>query len=505
MTMTSGVRHVVVLGGGSAGFLSALTFRATLPGVRVTVLHSSGIPVIGVGESTTRALPAFLHGPLGLDRKAFYEAVRPIWKVGQRLDWGAKDRSHFNYPFDSFLTNKRPDLPQPNLYYCLHDMHDAGLSYSQMDQMRSPMFVDPAGRVTLVERVGYHIENKRFLDFLERTAVERGIHIVDGKVAEVARAGNGDVAALRLESGGELTGDVFVDCSGFRSLLLRETMGEKFVPFSDTLFADSAVVGSWRRDTPIVPYTKANTMEHGWCWNIEFTEHITRGYVFSSAFCSDDEAMRELKEKNPKLGDDLRVIRFPSGRYENFWVGNVIGIGNASGFVEPLEATALQLIVEQLRFVTKALQDSDGDPPRAMREFENHRYRARWDDVRDFLALHYRFNHHSDSEFWRHARENTSLGGAQEFVDYYAEAGPSILSLGMIGDRSIFGFDGYMNMLLGMKVPTKRPPRLTEAEIAGWKRHQTEVRARAAQALTAEKALERVHAPDFDWSRVRIV
>ncbi|MEJ8567262.1 FAD-dependent oxidoreductase [Elongatibacter sediminis] len=503
--MTTQIKSVVVLGGGSAGFLSALAFRATLPGVQVTVLHSSGIPAIGVGESTTRALPAFLHGPLGLERKAFYDAVRPIWKVGQRLDWGSPDRAHFNYPFDSFLTNKRPELPQPNLYYCLHDMQDSGLSYSLMDQHRAPVFVDPAGRVTLVERFGYHIENQRFLNFLEQTAADRGVEIIDGRVREVVQAENGDVETLRLEGGGEMGADVFVDCSGFRSVLLKEAMGEKYVSYADALFADSAVVGSWRRDTPIIPYTKANTMEHGWCWNIEFTEHITRGYVFSSAFCSDDVAVRELREKNPKLGDDLRTIRFPSGRYENFWVRNVIGIGNASGFVEPLEATALQLIVEQLRFVTKALIDSGGDPSPAMREFENHRYRARWDDVRDFLALHYKFNRQSDSAFWRHARAETSLGGARDFVDYYREAGPTILSLGMVGDRSIFGFDGYMNMLLGMKVPTERPPRLTDEEQAGWRKHQADVRARAGQALTAEQALERFRQPDFDWNRLRIV
>jgi tryptophan halogenase len=501
--MFPSLNHVLILGGGSAGFLSALTFKAVLPGVKVTVLHSSGIPVIGVGESTTRALPAFLHGTLGLDRKEFYQAVRPIWKVGQRLDWGAKDRPHFNYPFDSFLTKKRPELRMANMHYCLHDMENAGLCYSQMDQMRSPVFVDPLGRVKINERFGYHIENKRFLDLLEKTAVERGIEIIDGQVEEVLQSENGEVSSLSLKDGSSVTADVYVDCSGFRSLLLKQTMGVKQVSFSDTLFVDSAAVGSWKRDTPIIPYTKANTMEHGWCWNIEFTEHITRGYVFSSQFCSDDEAIGELREKNPKLGDDIRVIRFPSGRYEDFWVKNVIAIGNSSGFVEPLEATALQLIVEQLRFVTKALLDSEGDPTQSMRDYENFRYRARWDDVCDFLALHYKYNYQSDSPFWRHSREHASLGGAEEFVDYYINAGPSMLSLGMIGDRSIFGFEGYMNMLLGQKVPTKRPPRLTDEDIAGWKRHQAEVNAWAGKALTAEKALELVHSPGFNWQAVQ--
>jgi tryptophan halogenase len=481
------MKTVVVLGGGSAGFLSALTFNRVLPQLKVTVLHSSGIPVIGVGESTTRALPNFLHNALGLDRKAFYAEVRPIWKVGQRLDWGAKDRSHFNYPFDGFLTNKRPEMRMANLHYCLHDMNDAGLCYSLMDQERSPLFIDPVGRVSIRETFGYHIENERFLAFLEKTARERGVEIRDGKVEEVVQAESGEVSALKLEDGSSIEADIFVDCSGFRSLLLRQTMGVNSVSFSDSLFVDSAAVGSWRRDTPIIPYTKANTMEHGWCWNIEFTEHITRGYVFSSQFCSDDEAISELKEKNPKLGDDIRVIRFPSHRYENFWVKNVIAIGNSSGFVEPLEATALQLIVEQLRYV--------------MRDYENYRYRARWDDVRDFLVLHYKYNHQSDSPFWRYAREDIPLGGAEEFVDYYVNAGPTTLSAGMIGDRSIFGWDGYMTMLLGQKVPTRHPPRLTDRDISDWKRHQQDVHARAAKALRPEQAIEVVNKPGFNWQR----
>ncbi len=502
--MSMPYKSVIILGGGSAGFIAALTFKAVLPHMKVTVLHSSGIPVIGVGESTTRALPNFLHNNLGLDRKAFYREVRPIWKVGQRLDWGAKDRPHFNYPFDGFLTNKRPELRMANMHYCLHDITDAGLCYSLMDQMRSPVFVDAAGRVTMRERFGYHIENKRFLDFLEKTAAERDIGIVDGQVQEVVRAENGDIASFTLKDGSSMAADLYVDCSGFRSLLLGETLGVKRVSYSDSLFVDSAAVGSWKRDTPIIPYTKANTMEHGWCWNIEFTEHITRGYVFSSKFCSDEEAIRELKEKNPKLGDDIRVLRFPSGRYEDFWVRNVIAIGNSSGFVEPLEATALQLIVEQLRFATKALVDSEGDPPQAMIDFENYRYRERWDDVRDFLALHYRYNHQSDSPFWQHCRNETYLGKAQEFVDYYIKAGPSILSLGMFGERSIFGYDGYMNMLLGMKVPTERPPKLSDADIAGWKKHQAEIHQWAGSALSPEKALELVHSPGFNWNAVQM-
>src|SRR5262249_61442318 len=122
---------------------------------------------------------------------------------------------------------------------------------------------------------------------------------------------------------------------------------------------DPAIVGSWARDDAILPYTCSETLDHGWCWQIEFDDHVTRGYVFSSQACSTDQAMRELRTKNPRLPDDLRAVKFPSGRYESFWRNNVVAIGNSSGFVEPLEATALHLIGWQLLRVCAALNDTN--------------------------------------------------------------------------------------------------------------------------------------------------
>ncbi len=139
--MNSRIEHAVVLGGGSAGLLSALMFRRLLPELRVTVVHSSNVPVVGVGESTTRAVPVFLHGTLALDRKEFYQDVRPIWKLGNRLVWGSPEDEYFNYPFDSFLPLQNKNLRKPHMYYCQDGMTDAGHYYSMMDQGLAPVFV----------------------------------------------------------------------------------------------------------------------------------------------------------------------------------------------------------------------------------------------------------------------------------------------------------------------------------------------------------------------------
>src|SRR6185436_5095512 len=153
--------------------------------------------------------------------------------------------------------------------------------------------------------------------------------------------GGEGIAALVAEDGRRITGDLYIDSSGFRSELLGRALQEPFLNYDDALFCDKAVIGGWpRTNEPILPYTTAETMDSGWCWQIEHENFINRGYVYSSAFISDDAAREELLRKNPKVATVPRVVRFRSGRYERSWVGNVVAVGNAAGFVEPLEATA---------------------------------------------------------------------------------------------------------------------------------------------------------------------
>ena len=254
-----------------------------------------------------------------------------------------------------------------------------------MDRGRSPATLE--GRQFAIDpRAAYHLPNDRFIDYLRRQSLESGASLIEGEVQDVVRAESGDIERLRLKSGREVAGDLFIDCTGFRSLLLGEVLGEPYLSYADTLFCDRAVIGSWQRDDQILPYTTASTMDYGWAWRIDFPDLVTRGYVFSSAFCSDEDAAQELQAKNPELGDDLRVIEFPSGRYARHWVRNVFAVGNASGFVEPLEATALHLIVEQLYKLADGLIDSDAVPTPGLRDLLNQAFQIGWDDVRDFLA-----------------------------------------------------------------------------------------------------------------------
>ena len=496
--MPEPIRSAVVVGGGSAGFLAALTFRRMLPQIKLAVVHSPDIPIIGVGESTTPAVPVHLHEHLGIDRNEFHKEVRPSWKLGLRFEWGAKDVPHFNYTFDGYLDKRIEGLSKWNAFYCLDNMRDASTFNAIMDRNRSPATMRN-GRLSLDPRATYHIPNASFIDFLERKSVASGAELIADEVVSVERNETGGVKSLKLAGGRKLEADLFVDCSGFGSILLGKTLEEPYISYRDVLYCDRAVVGSWSRadfpeDDRIRPYTTMTTMKHGWCWRIDFEDAVTRGYVYSSQFCSEAEAEFELRALQPQLaGADLRLLKFPSGRRERYVVENVVAVGNASGFVEPLEATSLHLIIEQIYNLTWALTDSDRILTDSLRHLLNERFASTWDDVRDFLALHYKYNEHQDTPFWRHCRAESPLGQIQDMVDCYAEVGPSRLLARLTSNATIFGYGGYASMLLGLRVPTTVKPEMTHRERQRWDAYRKSNAVAASQTLQMRQALNRAY------------
>jgi tryptophan halogenase len=274
------IEKICVLGGGSAGYLSAVTLRRLLPGRQVVAVHSLQKPVIGVGESTTAYLPVFLHRQLALDRKRFYEEVQPSWKLGIRFVWGPADKSHFNYPFGFELSDRanHDPLRKRAAYYCLeHDGYPGPYS-ALMDHDLSPCLLAHGGYYQFLEgSFGYHLPNQKFLHYLDGIARECGVELTTGDVVGVNRVESGDVRSLQLHDGRRIEADLFIDCSGFDSLLLGQTLGERFINYGDTLLCDKAVVGDYERDGRIQPYTTAETMDHGWCWRIELPERVSLG------------------------------------------------------------------------------------------------------------------------------------------------------------------------------------------------------------------------------------
>jgi tryptophan halogenase len=492
------IRHVVVLGGGSAGLLAALSLKTRLPQLSVRVIHSREIGIIGVGEGSTADLPNHLHGFLGIDPADFHARAKPTWKLGVHFEWGP--RRSFDYTFTKTFVGSAPGLSRTLGYYAWDDCDALDLNSALMAEGKAFKRL-PNGAPLIGRNIAYHMENADFVAALEFYAQARGVSFTEGRMKSVERGPEG-VAALVLESGERISADLFVDASGFRSELLGAALGESFESFDDALFCDRAVAGGWERSTePVLPCTRAETMDAGWAWQIEHAAHVNRGYVYSSAFISDDEAEAEFRRKNPKV-QKTRVVKFRSGHYPCSWSGNVVAIGNSAGFVEPLEATALFVISNACRALVHALADSECVPSRSLRESYNRIVARMWNEIRDFLAIHYRYNTRLDTPFWQHCRTATALHGAERIVDYYQENGPSTAFACdlLTPETSIFQLEGFYALLLGQKVPHQRVRPLTSEEqqkLAGLRWANL---AAARDGLSVMESLAVVRSPHWQWA-----
>ena len=492
------IQNVIVLGAGSAGLIAALSIKRKIPQLRVRVVRSPELGVIGVGEGTTPNFPRHIFDYLGISRKRFYELAEPTWKLGIRFLWG--ERGRFDYTFAPQLDVHFADMPRPNGYYCDDEFSSVDLTSALMREGKA-FGRQPNGAPDIQPWHAFHIENKLFVDMLEVVCREAGVQFVDGKVTGSERGEKG-ISAIHLEDGQKLEADFFVDASGFRSELLGKALEEPFMDFGKTLFCDRAVIGGWERtDEPIMPYTTAEQMEAGWCWQIEHEHHVNRGYVYSSQAISDDQAAEEFLRKNPKAPQSPRIVKFRSGCYRRMWVENVVAIGNAGGFVEPLEATALMIVCSHCQTLVDFLLHSELQPTDSFRDLYNELTAVTWTDIRDFLGLHYKANTAMDTPFWRHCRADTDLSGIQPLIDFYEENGPTGFCRYRIpSTQNDFGIEGYFVMLVGNRWPHRKHHKATAGEKATWEKHRSANIAAARRGIDVKEALAYVRHPGWQWN-----
>ncbi|MHA6316378.1 tryptophan halogenase family protein [Altererythrobacter sp. CAU 1778] len=405
--------HVVVLGGGSAGWITAclLHKRWGGRGGRVTVVESPDIPIIGVGEGSTPQMKA-MFDHLGIDEAEWMAACDATCKLGIRFTgWSA--RPGFGSYFHAF--------PGPvDLHTEPGFIHNCALARRGFDvpahpddwflasvlagQGKGPI---PADSFPFPPSYGYHFDAHKLGAFLRDWAVRRGVEHLQQKVGEVELTPAGDVAALLYEGGGRIAGDVFVDCSGFRAMIAEQALGARHISFAGNLFNDRAVVMPTPHDRPVKPQTESIAMRAGWRWRIPLTTRVGNGYVYSSRHIGDEDAEAELRAA---LGDpvgDVRVLQMKVGRLENSWTRNCLAAGLAQGFIEPLEATALHIVI------TTALEFADsyeaGGFTPAHRDQFNRAIAARYEGIRDYIVAHYRLAQRSDTSYWRDCAANQNL------------------------------------------------------------------------------------------------
>lgn len=503
------VRTVGILGGGTAGYLAALALCRHRPELEVTLLESSQIPVIGVGEATTPLMPQFLHVDLGLDIHSFFRRVEPTLKLGIRFAWGPEETHSFNYPFGPNRVLEAQafegHLRHASLQGMLMDAGAVPLEFpAQFDGPPAP----PHSH--LGTEVAYHLDNRRFVHYLKEQAQRLGTHLVDAQIVDVEVDGGGEegdenggeIRTLIADDGRRFSFDLYLDCSGFRSLLLGKALGSPFRSYEGSLFTDRAVVATAPHGGTVAPHTEARAMDAGWCWNTPQRGEDHRGYVFCSAFLSDGEAIEEMRRKNPGLGPP-RLIPFRPGRREHFVRGNVVALGNAYGFVEPLESTALHMLIRQLGLLLQAFPVHRGEGHRGARGLAatlNRRLGASWDYLRWFLALHYRFNRALDTPFWKHCRTAVDVSSHGELLAAFAERGPlsydPALRSAFDYPDPLWGPEGIDVILLGQGVPTRLPSPAVDR--AAWNAHVQRCRRAVGRSMPQAEALQQLaHHPEL--------
>jgi tryptophan halogenase len=475
------VRRVVVVGGGTAGYFAALALRRELPDLHVTLVESSKIPIIGVGEATTTLMPPFLHHQLGIDIVDLYREVRPTWKLGIKFEWGVPGDYSFNFPFGASSLVEA----------YAHDgtIENQSVTALMMAANRTPIVTGDEGQpLSLLPQVkfAYHLDNKPFVAYLAKHARRAGVHHVDAVIKDAITAEGGTIDRLVLDDGRELRGDLYVDATGFRALLIEKILGSPFTSYASSLFCDSAVVATVPQNGTIQPYTTAETMDAGWCWRIPVEGEDHRGYVYSSAHLTPDAAQAEMRAKNPGLGEPWS-LRFRSGRHREFWKGNTVAIGNSYGFVEPLESTTLHMVIVEIAHLIGGIRAAaDGRDHRA---FANDALGGHWDDLRWFLAVHYKYNRKKDTSFWRDCRETADVSGVAHVLERFTRVGPRALEGQDFLTTDPTFVPGMMILLLGQQVPCPAPTDTSLAQTA-WEARVAESRALVRRAFTQAEALD---------------
>lgn len=397
------IRKVVIAGGGTAGWLAgcalAHQFREQLD---ITLVESEQIGTVGVGESTVPPIRAF-HRFLQIDEQEFLRAVAGTFKLSISFENWRRPGDRFIHPFGTigrgtwatpfhhfWLDSRRRGMPSDLGDYCLESVASRGDRFSLQTHPQV--------------NYAYHFDAGLYAKFLRQKAEAHGLRRVEGKIREVRQhAHDGAVAALVLEDGQVLEGDLFIDCTGFRGLLTEQTLHTGYEDWNEWLPSDRAVAVQTEAVGPPVPYTRAIAHEAGWRWHIALQHRVGCGLVFSSRHLSDDEAQAKLLRDVE--GRPLRepwLVPFRSGRRLKAWNRNVVALGLASGFIEPLESTSIHLTISA---VVRLIQlfPSEGISP-ALVDLYNEVSRQEMEHVRDFIILHYHANQR-DEPMWKACRE----------------------------------------------------------------------------------------------------
>lgn len=472
--MNKPIKNVVIVGGGSAGWLSAGIIASTLrknydSGFNITLVESAGIPPIGVGEGTWPTMRRTLMD-MGIDESEFINQCNVSFKQGAKfVNWVTGDDAYY-HPLE---------LP---IEFDHHNLAQAWQPFSKLST-QVPDFATSVSQQPLIcehglspkrfnskayqgdQNYAYHLDAGQFTVFLQKHCTET--LRVNHQVAEVeAIKANefGDITSLLTKCGLEIEGDLFVDCTGFSSLLLKQHYGVPFKPCDDVLFADSALAVQVPYDdenAKIASHTISTAQSAGWVWDIGLSTRRGVGHVYSSRYINEEQAEKELLDylrqshANPE-SLEFRKIQFKPGHLERFWQNNCVAIGLSAGFLEPLEASALLLVEISARFVAEQFPASRRSMDVISNRF-NETFLARWQSIIDFLKLHYMLTKRTDTAFWLDQNKPSSIPDSlTQALELWREHSPWHHDFPYV--QEVFPAASYQYILYGMGFETAEHP-----------------------------------------------
>jgi tryptophan 7-halogenase len=415
------VRRVVIAGGGTAGWMVAAALSRTLgKNLEITLVESDEIGTVGVGEATIPTLVTF-HRLLEINEQEFMAATQATFKLGISFEnwrkpdhryihsFGTTGTDHWTAGFQHFwLKGRERKLAGDYGDYCLELRASLENRFAHL----------PRGGMNYA----FHMDASLYAKFLRRFSEGFGVRRVEGKIVEVlADPQRQWISSLRLDSGALMEGDLFIDCTGFRGLLIAQTLGAEWEDWSQWLLCDSAIALQTASTGEPVPYTRSIARDAGWQWRIPLQHRVGNGIVYGSRFIDEERARRTLLDnvQGERLTEP-RLIRFRPGQRRDTWRGNCVAMGLASGFLEPIESTSIHLIQ---RGVIRLLQlfPAAGINASDVAEY-NQQTRAEIEHIRDFIILHYHVNERTDSEFWRTCREMSIPASLQHRIELFRDS-----------------------------------------------------------------------------------
>jgi tryptophan 7-halogenase len=491
------MRRIVIVGGGTAGWITAGVLASRFPkrgeeGISVTLIESRQQPPIGVGEGTWPTIRATLK-QIGVSETDFLRACDASFKQGSKfvkwVDGSAADAYH--HPFTLPIGSEQNTLAP----YWLEEPRGRSFADSMCFQSELCSLGLAPKQITTPEYSGlanyaYHLDAGKFVPFLQAHCVEKlGVDHLYDEIVGIQSDESGDITELATKSGTPLAGDLFIDCSGFSSLLIGKHFGVPFLSQKEVLFVDRAwavQVPYAKEDVPIASVTLSTAQSSGWVWDIGLTSRRGVGYVFSSSHVSDETALEELKGYLSTTGDaaenlSFRKININGGYRREFWVRNCVAVGLSAGFLEPLEASAIVMIELSAKAIANLLPGDRSGMHHAARYF-NDTFRYRWERIIDFLKLHYALSKRTDSAFWNDNRRAESIPESlRAGLEFWRQHCPWHEEFAR--QEEVFSAASYQYVLYGMGFHSEIPRALLND------RDRTLAREKMAESLQHAKAL----------------